>query len=75
MGTVPTGADSDVEGESVRTDSDVAAVETTATVEDIIAEGEEARRKGRLTPAAETEPEEIEVHPVPHDKGRMQDIE
>jgi len=77
-GEVPTGADLASEGSSVETEGDVATREEIPSTEEILRLGKEARRKGRR-PRKELiggAPEErLEQHPVPHDKGRMQDVE
>jgi len=75
-GEAPTGADLASEGSSVETDADVATREEIPSTEEILRLGEEARRKGRRPRKYPPPSEEPEVHhPVPHDKGQMEDIE
>ena len=86
FGTARTGADLTSEGSSAEVDSDVATAEDIPSTEEILEMGEEgtghrpyrypapphAPTGGTIGGAAAPEPEEENI---PHDKGRMQDIE
>jgi hypothetical protein len=84
VGIVPTGSEATSEGSSVETEEDIATAREIPPTEEIIKAAEEARRKGRVpsqVPAPPRAPSggapeaPEEEHEVPHDKGRMQDIE
>ena len=76
-GLVPTGSDLTSDGSSVELDADLATETEIPPTEEILRKGEEARRGRRVPPEAARPPKEMpEKKPfVPHDKGRMEEIE